>query len=177
MQRMSRGRDQWQRNVRTLDCFNHVNDVSTRSKGQASLRSHTRSSTHADIEQGFLKKRVIFWRKFKWWFSLDTSFFVQCTLPPKKVQKGNLKHPYFLEIFFWLDKLKNEFTRQNPTKKEEKKNTTSANKNWKRQLKNRKDFLQTRKSRGDKKKLFFSENKFSKEIVAKINCKWKKKRW
>ena len=47
----------------------------------------------------------------------------------------------------------------------------SAKKNSKRQLKTRKDFLQTKNSRGDKKKLFFSENKFSKEIVAKINCK------
>ena len=61
MQRMSRGRDQWQLNAHRLDCFNHVNHVSTRSNGQESLRSRTRSSTHVDIEKGFLEK-VIFWK-------------------------------------------------------------------------------------------------------------------
>ena len=35
-----------------------------------------------------------------------------------------------------------------------------------------KTFFKQKKSRGDKKKLFFfSENQFSKEIFAKINCK------
>ena len=67
MQRMSRGRDQWQLNAHILDCFNHVNHVSTRNNGQESLRSRTRSSTHVDIEWGFLKKGDFFEKQeFLW---------------------------------------------------------------------------------------------------------------
>ena len=56
---------------------------------------------------------------------------------------------------------------EKPNRKKKKRKTQQAQtKILKRQLKNRKDFLQTKKSRGDKKEAFF----FRKQIFERDCC-------
>ena len=90
-------------------------------------------------------------------------FFCSMYYPPsqKKVHKRNLKHPCFLERFFLkrffcvgqTEKMKSP---EKPNRKRRKEKHNKRKQKCKKQLKNRKDFLKKkRKSRGDKKKLFF----------------------
>ena len=67
MQRMSRGRDQWQVSAHRPDSLHYV---ATRSNGQESLQSRTRSSTRANLEISFFSVLFLWgilfcWRKFK----------------------------------------------------------------------------------------------------------------
>ena len=62
-------------------------------------------------------------------------------------------------------------------KKKKRKTQQAQTKIQKGNWKIEKTFFKQKKTRGDKKKLFFLENNFSKEIVAEINCKWTKKIW
>ena len=67
---MSCGRDQWQQNAHGLDCFNHVNYVTTRSNSQESLRARARSSTHVDFKRlprnEIWTKTLLLQRQFLW---------------------------------------------------------------------------------------------------------------
>ena len=142
MQRMSRGWSQWQLNANRLDCFNHVNHVSIRSNGQESLRSRTRSSTHVDIEQGFLKM-VIFFKKIQM-LIFALSLFCSMYSSSQKSSNNKFKAPIifrkdFLQGFFGLDKLKNETTRKQNRKRKKKHNKRKQKS--KRQLKDMVDFL------------------------------------
>ena len=135
MQRVSLSRDQWQMNAHGLDSLNYV---TTRSNGQESLQSRTRSSTHVDLEKVFLK--MFFWRKFKWYFFEQNHppFFFFCSkyfLLSKKF-KRKLKKQYFLKRDllkrdFWLEKVKkDENTRKTEQKKQKKRKTQQAHKNF-----------------------------------------------
>ena len=134
MQRMSHSRDQWQLNAHGLDSLNYV---TTRSNGQESLQSRTRSLTHVDLEKVFLKM-FFFWRKFNWYFFLTKPpflFFCSTYLPlSKKSSKESWKKKqYFLKRDLLKKRLLAGKTQKrckhqkNRTEKAgKKKNTTSA---------------------------------------------------
>ena len=152
MQRMSRSRDQWQLNAHRLDCFNHVNHVSTRSNGQESLRSRTRSSTHVDFEISFFffSKRWIFDESSTDNFCFTPLFLFNVLFLPEKF-KNILKAPIFSRkiflkgIFLVGQTEKNEITRKKQNRKRNKEKHNERKQKFKRQLKNRKDFSSKRK--------------------------------
>ena len=68
-----------------------------------------------------------------------------------------------------MDKLKNDITRKTEQKKEEKKNTTSANQNFKKgNSKIEKTFFKQKNQEEIKKKLFFQKTNFRKGFSRKI---------
>ena len=137
MQRMSRGRDQWQLNAHRLDS---LDCVTTRSNGQEGLHSRTRSSTRVNLAIFFLLREIFFFLKKKnpndnfWTHSFwDQNMFP----PPKKGSKENVgKKTYmFLERFFNTIFLFGKTdTRKKRSEKEEKRDSTTIEKikgHWK----------------------------------------------
>ena len=83
MQRMSRGRDQWQLNSHRLDS---LNKVATRNNGQESLQARTRSSTRANIEISFFSV-------------LSSFFFLRDFILLKEIQIG--KDNFVLHVTYF----------------------------------------------------------------------------
>ena len=138
MQRMSRGRDQWPLNAHRLDSLNHV---TTRSNGQESFRSRTRSSTRVNLEISFF---FFFWREIFFEENsndifLNTFFFGSKYVPSsKKVQKKTYEKPthfskelFFWEAFFFVWKTQKRWKTPEKTelkKKKKQKNTNAKSK-------------------------------------------------
>ena len=121
----------------------------------------------------FSQKKVIFWRKFKWKFLLYSFLFVQCTLPPKKVQKILSTHIFskgFLKGFFLIGQTEKWNHQKNRTEKRRKEKTQQAQTkikkgNWKIE---KTSFKQKNQEEIKRSVSFFQKTNFRKRLLRKL---------